>query len=99
MRSRVRSLAASRLAVLCICCGAAVSADVDSTPAHSIELFVPGRANATPSVAAAGDLVAVAWSASLPSGATDVFAAVSRDRGRSFRGRPRASTTSKAIRA
>ena len=84
MRLRVRSLAAPRLAVLCICCGAAVSADVDSTPAHSIDLSVPGRANATPSVAAAGDLVAVAWSASLPGGATDVFAAVSRDRGRSF---------------
>jgi len=83
MRSRV-SPAAMRLAVLCICCGAAVSADVDSPPAHSIDLFVPGRANATPTVAAAGDLVAVAWSASLPSGATDVFAAVSRDRGRSF---------------
>ena len=33
MRLRVRSLAAPRLAVLCICCGAAVSADVDSTPA------------------------------------------------------------------
>src|SRR5205814_624751 len=55
MRLRVRSLAAPRLAVLCICCGAAVSADVDSTPAHSIDLSVPGRANATPSVAAAGN--------------------------------------------
>ncbi|HTK28506.1 MAG TPA: sialidase family protein [Vicinamibacterales bacterium] len=47
-------------------------------------LAVPGRSNATPSIAAEGTFVAVTWSASLPTGATDVFAAVSRDAGRSF---------------
>ena len=83
MVSRV-SPAVMRLAVSCICCGAAVSADVESTPPRAVDLSVPGRASATPSVAAAGDLLAVAWSASLPGGATDVFAAVSRDGGRRF---------------
>jgi len=76
--------AAMRLAISCLCCGAALSARIDVTPPRGIELAVPGRANATPTLAAAGDLVAVAWSASLPGGVTDLFTAVSRDRGRSF---------------
>jgi hypothetical protein len=44
---------------------------------------IPGRSDATPSVAAAGSWVAVAWGAS-DSGAADVFVAVSRDGGRTF---------------
>jgi hypothetical protein len=47
-------------------------------------LAVPGRASATPSIAADGRFVAVVWSASLPNGATDIFAAVSRDGAESF---------------
>jgi hypothetical protein len=50
----------------------------------TVDLAVPGRANATPSVAAAGPLVAVVWSAADSVGATDIYAAVSRDSGRSF---------------
>ena len=44
---------------------------------------VPGRANATPSIAAAGAIVAVAWGASA-GGKADVFVAVSRDGGTTF---------------
>ena len=44
---------------------------------------VPGRANATPSIAAAGRFVAVAWGAS-GGGKADVFVAVSRDGGTTF---------------
>jgi len=47
-------------------------------------LAVPGRTNATPSIAADGAFVAIRWSASLPDGATDIFLAVSRDGGRTF---------------
>jgi hypothetical protein len=47
-------------------------------------LRVPGRASATPSIAADGQFVAVVWGGTLPDGATDVFLAVSRDRGRAF---------------
>jgi hypothetical protein len=49
----------------------------------SIELAVPGTANAYPSVAASGQIVAVSWAAS-PDTATDVYTAVSRDGGRTF---------------
>jgi hypothetical protein len=49
----------------------------------SIVLAVPGRANATPSIAARGRVVVVVWSASAR-GATDIYAAVSRDAGSTF---------------
>jgi hypothetical protein len=52
--------------------------------ALALSLGVPGRSNATPSVAVDGTLVTIAWGASTPAGATDVFAAVSRDGGRTF---------------
>ena len=55
-----------------------------SGAAASSELTVAGRRNATPTVAADGDFVAVAWGAAEASGSTDIFAAVSRDGGRSF---------------
>lgn len=50
-------------------------------------LAVSGRANANVSLAAVGDFVVGVWSAALPDGAADVFAAVSRDGGEIF-GRP-----------
>jgi hypothetical protein len=58
--------------------------DVLIALAAALTLAVPGRANSTPSVAADGSFVVVAWSASLPTGATDIFATVSRDGARSF---------------
>jgi hypothetical protein len=58
---------------------------VSVTAMHApIELGVKGRGNATPTVAADGSFVAVAWGGTAHSGATDVFAAVSRDGGRAF---------------
>jgi hypothetical protein len=59
----------------------AVSLSAASAP---IELGVKGRGNATPTIAADGSFVAVAWGATRPSGTTDVFTAVSRDGGRAF---------------
>jgi len=47
-------------------------------------LSVPGAANATPSIAASGDRVVVAWGARVESGATDVYIATSTDAGRTF---------------
>jgi len=52
--------------------------------AGTVDLAVPGRANTTPSMAAAGSLVAVVWSAADTAGVTDIYAAVSRDSGRTF---------------
>jgi hypothetical protein len=52
--------------------------------AAPLTLGVPGRANANVSMAAAGDVIAAAWSAALDSGLADVYAAVSRDGGTTF---------------
>ena len=49
-----------------------------------VTLAVRDRSSATPSIAADGTFVAVVWGASLPSGATDIFLATSRDAGRTF---------------
>jgi hypothetical protein len=59
----------------------AVSLSAANAP---IELGVKGRGNATPTIAADGQFVAVTWGGTQPGGATDVFAAVSRDGGRAF---------------
>jgi hypothetical protein len=55
-----------------------------SGAAVSPELSVAGRRNATPTVAADGEFVAVAWGGAQPSGSTDVFVATSRDGARTF---------------
>src|SRR5476649_1750125 len=55
-----------------------------SAASAPVELGVKGRGNATPTIAADGSFVAVAWGGTLASGATDVFTAVSRDGGRAF---------------
>jgi len=68
------------LAVTSAC--AVVASVQTSTPQASIA--VSQRSAATPSVAARGDLVVVAFSASAAGGATDIYAAVSRDAARTF---------------
>jgi hypothetical protein len=52
--------------------------------AGAATLAIHGRANATPSVAAANQFVAVVWGATTEAGATDVYLAISRDGGRTF---------------
>jgi hypothetical protein len=52
--------------------------------AVAVTLSVPDRSNATPTVAADGTFVTVVWGATLPSGVTDIFAAVSRDAAHTF---------------
>jgi hypothetical protein len=49
-----------------------------------VSLAVAGRASATPSIAADGSRVAIAWGARDAQGAADVYIAVSRDAGRVF---------------
>ena len=81
MRSNVWSRAVAGLAIACMYSGGAPRA---AGSVARTDLRVPGRGNATPSIAAEGDFVAVAWGASEASGGTDVFAATSRDGGRTF---------------
>jgi hypothetical protein len=64
--------------------GAAVLAFSLSAVGAPTELSVTGRANATPSIGADGNFVTIAWGATSAAGATDVYAAVSRDAGRTF---------------
>lgn len=52
-------------------------------PPAGIDLGVPGRSSATPSIAASGHLVAIVWGASTKDD-TAVYAATSRDAGRTF---------------
>jgi hypothetical protein len=59
----------------------AVSLSAANAP---IEVGVKGRGNATPTIAADGSFVAVAWGGTTKNGATDVFVAVSRDSARTF---------------
>jgi hypothetical protein len=59
----------------------AITATVNASAAT---LAVQHRAGATPSVAAADQFVAVVWGATDAAGVTDVFAAVSRNGGRTF---------------
>lgn len=76
-QSMLRALAAVAVAaVLWTVPGGAAS----STPV----LAVAGRSNAHSSVATSGPMTVVAWSASLPDGTVDVYAAVSRDRALTF---------------
>jgi hypothetical protein len=51
---------------------------------NGVTLAIANRTNATPSIAADGNIVVVAWGASASGAGTDVYAAVSRDGGRSF---------------
>src|SRR5579862_7608214 len=50
----------------------------------AVVLRVAGRSNATPTIATLDRFVAVTWGATPAGGAADVFAAVSRDGGRTF---------------
>jgi hypothetical protein len=58
--------------------------DVLMALALSATLTVQGRVTATPSIAAQGPVVVIAFSGTDPSGTTDIYAAVSRDGGRQF---------------
>ena len=57
---------------------------IASIAAQSTTLAVRDRTNAFPSIAANGQVVVVAWGASTPDAAPDVYVAVSEDSGRTF---------------
>jgi hypothetical protein len=81
---RLRTSILVVVAALALCAAAYLRAAAPAAPADSTALVVEGRANANVSLAASGPVVAAVWSASLPSGATDIFAAVSTDGGGTF---------------
>jgi hypothetical protein len=79
MTGRIMAVSIRSLAILF-----AVAVGVPPAIAADVSLTVPGRGNATPSIAAEASFVTVAWGASTSDGVTDVFAAVSRNAGQTF---------------
>ena len=69
---------------IAITAAVAAGAITGAAPADPLVLEVAGRSNVTPSIAADGRVVIVAWSASAQGGATDIYVARSRDGGRTF---------------
>jgi hypothetical protein len=83
MRPKVWPLA-RLLAAACTCSFLASGVSAQTVTAEHQTLAVPGRSNATSSLATDGEFVALAWGASLPSGSTDIFLATSGDGGKTF---------------
>ena len=80
MKTDFRLLGVASIVLSCVfaACGA--------NPArNAIEIGVADRANANASIASSGSFVGVAWAARTKDGVTDVYAAMSRDGGHSFR--------------
>ena len=72
----------SFISLLALICSIAFASPA-VVPAAETLPNIPDRANQTPSIAASGSVVAVAWGASA-SGTADVFVSVSRDGGKTF---------------
>lgn len=62
-----------------------VAAGAVRISATTTQIGVTGRANANASIASSGSFVGIVWTARTKDGVTDVYAATSRDAGRSFR--------------
>lgn len=81
---RVARLRPSVLALIVVAASAALPAQQTAPAAGpAVTLALPGRANATPWVAAQGAHVAVVWAATA-AGTSDIFVAMSADAGASF---------------
>lgn len=71
---------------------AARGVPVTGAASAPLTLQVPGRSSAHVSLAAHGQFVVAAWAASLPDGATDIYAAASQDSGLTFSAPARVNT-------
>jgi hypothetical protein len=63
---------------------AVASGSVSARRGAAIEIGVTGRANGTAAIATSGAFVDVAWAGRIKDGVTDIYAATSRNGGRSF---------------
>jgi hypothetical protein len=55
-----------------------------SAAVSTVDVAIPGRTNAYPSLAASGEFAVLTWGATTKQGVTDVFVALSRDGGSNF---------------
>jgi hypothetical protein len=81
---------ARRIVIVAAALASIVRVQAAPTP---ITLGVPGRANADVSLAASGAFVAATWAAATTAGETDIYAAASRDGGRTFSAPIRVNST------
>jgi hypothetical protein len=72
-----------RQTLLALALGVMVAGCQSPRPVQTV-LAVDGRSNANVSLASTGDFVVATWSASVPDGPTDIYAAVSHDAGQTF---------------
>lgn len=77
---------------------AALAVTVPYAADQSLTLAVKGRVNANVTLAVQGTFVVAAWSASDAAGATDLYAAVSRDAGATFTAPARVNSTPGEVR-
>jgi hypothetical protein len=87
----VELLKSSRAAAVAVTCAFVVASpginagqSARGDAGHQTTLAVPGRLNAHVSLAARGSYVVAVWAASAGGGATDIYAAISRDAGALF---------------
>lgn len=89
----VERMGRARRIALAVVMGASTIASSRVATAQTHTLTVPGRTNANVSIAADGTFVAIAWSASLSSGSTDIYVSTSQNAGKTFSVPIRANTT------
>ena len=81
VKTRFRSVGLASVVLLaCV-----VAAGAARSTASTTQIGVAGRANANASIASSGSFVGIVWTARTQEAVTDVYAATSRDAGRSFR--------------
>jgi hypothetical protein len=85
--------AALRIAFVVLAAAVLSAASPAGGTDSTVSLGVKGHSNANPSIAGLGKFVAVVWGAAADSDGTDIYAAVSRDAGRTF-GEPKRVTNS-----
>jgi hypothetical protein len=79
--------------VVLVVVGSLAAARSNNADEAAVTIGVKERASANASIATSGPFVALAWAARTKEGVTDVFAATSRDGGRSFRAPVRVNQT------
>jgi hypothetical protein len=84
MRTRVAFTIVAFLAVLQLAGTSAPAHLGAGATSHELTFAIPGRSNATPSIAADGRFIAVVWGATTPDGKADVFIVTSRNGGLTF---------------
>jgi hypothetical protein len=80
----INLLRSARAALLVLVTFSAAGSSTKAASDTAIAIGVKDRASANASIATDGDFVAIAWAARTQAGITDVYAATSRDGGRSF---------------